>query len=148
MNPALHFLRQFFPPDLSLHYLRAELPAILETVEIAAAGMLLATAGGLVVGVWAGSRLPAGTFLYSTLVVVRSFPDIVLALLCDVMFGVGPGPGMIAIAIFYGAAIDKIYTDLLRGAPRGPVEALKGNRCNSHCCRAVWIAAIAAKRSG
>ena len=125
MNPILNFLRQFFPPDLSLHYLRAEFPAILETIEIAAAGMLLATAAGLVVGLWAGSRLPGGRFLYSALVVVRSFPDIVLALLCVVMFGVGPGPGMIAIAIFYGAAIGKIYTDLLRGAPRGPVTALE-----------------------
>ena len=97
MNPVLHFLRQFFPPDLSPHYLRAEFPAILETVEIAAAGMLLAIAAGFAVGLWVGSRLPGGRLLYSALVVVRSFPDIVLALLCVVMFGVGSGPGIIAI---------------------------------------------------
>lgn len=124
MNPA-NFLRQFFPPDLSPHYLRAELPAILQTVEIAAAGILLAAAVGLAIGLCIGARLPAAKILYSGLIAIRSFPDIVLALLCVVMFGIGPGPGMIAIAIFYGAAIGKIYADLFRGAPRGPVEAIE-----------------------
>ena len=119
MNSVLHFLAQFFPPDLSLHYLRAELPAVLQTVEIAAAGTFLAIAAGLAVGSWIGARLPAARILYAALVGIRSFPDLVLALLAVVMFGVGPGPGMMAIAVFYGAAIGKIYADLLRGAPRG-----------------------------
>jgi phosphonate transport system permease protein len=101
------------------------LPAVLQTVEIAAAGTLLAIAAGLVVGSWIGARLPAAKTLYAALLGIRSFPDIVLALLCVVMFGVGPGPGMIAIALFYGAAIGKIYADLLRGAPRGPREAME-----------------------
>ena len=125
MNSLLSFLKQFFPPDLSPHYLRAELPAVMDTVEIAAAGMLLAIAAGLTAGIWAGARLPGGRVIYSALAVVRSFPDIVLALLCVVMFGVGAGPGIFALGIFYGAAIGKIYADLLLGAPRGPVEAIE-----------------------
>ncbi len=125
MNSLLSFLAQFFPPDLSLHYIAAELPAVLETVEIAAAGILLAVAAGLLIGTWVGARLPGGRILYGLLAVVRSFPDIVLALLCVVMFGVGSGPGMIALAVFYGAAIGKIYSDLLLSVPRGPVEAIE-----------------------
>lgn len=125
MTFLLRFLRQFFPPDLSPHYLRAEVPAVLQTVEIAAAGMLLALAVGLAAGIWVGAKMPGARAVYAALIVVRSVPDIVLALLCVVMFGVGSGPGVIAIAAFYGAAIGKIYADLLRAAPRGPVEAVQ-----------------------
>lgn len=125
MNLFPHFLIQFFPPDLSLHYLRAELPAILQTVEIAASGILLALLFGLAIGIWVGAKLPGGRLLYAGLIVVRSIPDIVLALLCVVMFGVGTGAGTIAIALFYGAAMGKIYADLLLGARRGPVDALQ-----------------------
>ena len=125
MNFLFQFVKQFFPPDLSLHYLRAELPAVLQTVEIAASGILLALIFGLTVGIWVGAKLPGRRLLYTSLIVIRSVPDIVLALLCVVMFGVGTGPGTIAIAVFYGAAIGKIYADLLRTTPRGPVEALE-----------------------
>ncbi len=120
-----HFIQQFFPPDLSPHYLRAELPAVLQTVEIAAAGVLLALIAGLAIGTWVGARMPGSYALYAALIAVRSIPDIVLALLCVVLFGIGSGPGMIALAVFYGAAIGKIYADLLRSAPRGPVQALQ-----------------------
>jgi phosphonate transport system permease protein len=120
-----HFIQQFFPPDLSPHYLRAELPAVLQTVEIAASGTLLALIFGLIVGIWVGAKLPGGRLLYASLIAIRSIPDIVLALLCVVMFGVGTGPGTIAIALFYGAAIGKIYSDLLLATPRRPVEALQ-----------------------
>ncbi len=125
MIALVHFLLQFFPPDLTPHYLRAELPPVLETLEIAAAGMLLAITAGLSTGTWVGARLPGGTLLYGMLAVVRSFPDIVLALLSVVMFGVGSGPGVIALGVFYGAAVGKIYADLMLSAPRGPVEALE-----------------------
>lgn len=125
MNFLFRFISQFFPPDLSLHYLRAELPAVLQTVEIAAAGTFLAIIAGLLVGIWVGARLPGAGVVYGSLIVVRSFPDIVLALLCVVMFGVGSGPGMVAIALFYGAAIGKIYADLLQAAPAGPVQAME-----------------------
>lgn len=125
MNALIQFLLQFFPPDLTPHYISAELPAVLETVEIAAAGMLLAITAGLLIGTWVGARLPGGTLLYGVLAGVRSFPDIVLALLSVVMFGVGAGPGTIALGVFYSAAIGKIYADLMLSAPRGPVDALQ-----------------------
>lgn len=125
MIRLLELLRQFFPPELSRSYLLAEWPAVLQTIEIAAAGMLLALLAGLIIGSWVGSGAPGGRALYAALLVLRSFPDIVLAILCVILFGVGPAPGMIAIALFYGAAIGKIYSDLLRAAPRGPVQALQ-----------------------
>lgn len=101
------------------------MPAVLQTIEIAAAGMLLALLAGLLIGSWVGSGISGGRLLYSCLVALRSFPDIVLAIICVILFGVGAGPGIIAIALFYGAALGKIYADLLRAAPRGPVNALQ-----------------------
>lgn len=117
-------MRQFFPPDLSPSYLRAELPAVWQTVELAAGGMLFALSIGLLLALIIGARLPGWRFLYAALVAVRSIPDLTLAILCVVIVGIGPGAGLLAIAIYYGAAMGKVGGDLFASADRGPVESL------------------------
>lgn len=117
-------LRQFFPPDLSPSYLRAEMPAIWQTVELAAGGMLFALSIGLLLALIIGARLPGWRLLYAALVAVRSIPDLTLAILCVVIVGIGPGAGLLAITIYYGAAMGKVGGDLFASADRGPVESL------------------------
>src|SRR5215469_17951645 len=117
-------IRQFFPPDLSPSYLRAELPAIWQTVELAAGGMLFAVSIGLLLALIIGARLPGWRYLYSALVAVRCIPDLTLAILCVMIVGLGPGAGLAAIAIYYGAAMGKVGGDLFASADRGPVESL------------------------
>src|SRR5947209_1077706 len=51
-------LRQFFPPDLSPSYLRAELAPVWQTVEIAAGGMLFSLSFGLLLALIIGALLP------------------------------------------------------------------------------------------
>src|SRR6516225_482746 len=98
-------LRQFFPPDLSPSYLWAERGPLLETVEIAAGAMLFALVIGVMVALIVGARLPGSRLLYSFLVALRSVPDLTMAILCVVIVGMGPGAGMLAIAIYYAAAM-------------------------------------------
>lgn len=54
----------------------------------------------------------------------RAVPDLTLAILCVVVFGLGPGAGMIALALFYTGAVSKMFGDLMRTAPPGPIQAL------------------------
>jgi len=117
-------VRQFFPPDLSLSYLRAEAPGVWQTVELAAGGMLFALSIGLLLALIIGARLPGWRFLYSALVALRCIPDLTLAILCVVIVGLGPGAGLLAITIYYGAAMGKVGGDLFASASRGPVESL------------------------
>src|SRR5437764_2470537 len=117
-------LRQFFPPDLSPSYLRAELAPVWQTAEIAAGGMLFALSFGLLLALIIGARLPGSRALYALLVAVRSIPDLTLAILCVVLVGLGPGAGLVAIATYYGAAMGKVAGDLFVSADPGPVESL------------------------
>lgn len=117
-------IRQFFPPDPSISYLRAELPAVSQTVELAAGGMLFSLSIGVLLALVIGARLPGWRFLYSALVALRCIPDLTLAILCVVLVGLGPGAGLLAIAIYYGAAMGKVGGDLFASADPGPVESL------------------------
>src|SRR5215470_1621871 len=117
-------LRQFFPPDLSPSYLRGELMPLWQTVELAFGGMLFALSIGLLLALIIGARLPGWRPLYAALTALRSIPDLTLAILCVVIVGIGPGAGLLAIAIYYGAAMGKVGGDLFASAARDPVESL------------------------
>lgn len=124
MESAVSLLRQFFPPDLSLSYLRAATAPLLETLEMAAGAMFLAIIIGLLLSLMIGARLSGSRALYSLLTSLRSIPDLTLAILCVVLVGLGPAAGTLALALFYTAALGKIFADLFSSANPGPVEAL------------------------
>ena len=117
-------LREFIPPDLTPSYLWAARVPLSQTVEIAAGAMFFALTIGLLLALIIGARLPGSRLLYSFLVALRSIPDLTLAILCVVIVGIGPGAGMIAIAVYYGAAMGKVCGDLFISADPGPVESL------------------------
>ncbi len=118
-------LAGFFPPDLSPHYLRALLPPVAETIGMTAGAMLLAYAVSLPVGLWIGARLPGTRVLAGLLAGIRAVPDLTLAIFCVIALGVGPGAGMLALAIYYAAALGKVFGDLCRTADPAPLEALR-----------------------
>jgi phosphonate transport system permease protein len=109
----------------------AERGPLLETVEIAAGAMLFALAIGLALAVIIGARLPGSRLLYSLLIALRSIPDLTVAILCVMIVGIGPGAGMLAIAIYYGAAMGKVGGDLFLSADPGPVESLRATGASS-----------------
>jgi len=113
-------------PQLWLSYLRAELQPLWQTVEIAAGGMLFALSLGLLMGIVIGARMAGWRLLYAVLIALRSIPDLTLAIICVVLVGLGPGTGMLAIALYYCAVTGKTSGDLLASADRATVEALTG----------------------
>src|SRR5262249_29611138 len=131
LESFLSQLRQFIPPDLSPSYLWAERVPLLQTVEIAAGAMFFALTIGLLLALIIGARLPGWRVLYSALVALRSIPDLTLAIVCVVILGIGPGAGMVAIALYYGAAMGKVCGDLFVSADPGPVESLSATGATS-----------------
>ena len=124
LESAVSLLRQFFPPDLSPSYLKAALVPLFETLEMAAGAMFLALIIGLVLSLIIGARLPGSRALYVFLTSMRSIPDLTLAILCVVLLGLGPAAGTLALALFYTAALGKIFADLFSSADPRPIEAL------------------------
>ena len=114
----------FFPPVLTLSYLQALVAPLLETLGLAAGAMLVAFCVSLPLGIAAGLRVRGASQLLGALAALRAIPDLTVAILCVILFGIGPGAGLVALALYYTAVVGKIVGDILRTAPPGPLEAL------------------------
>jgi phosphonate transport system permease protein len=122
---TLSILRGFIPPDLSPHYLWALAVPVLESIGMTAGAMLVAYGVSLPVGMYIGSRGPGTATLHTLLSGLRAIPDLTLAIFCVIFVGVGPAAGMMAMALFYSAALGKIFGDLFLTADAAPLEALR-----------------------
>jgi phosphonate transport system permease protein len=124
MSP-LQLLLAFFPPELGPHYLLALAGPVLETIGLAVGAMFAAFLVSLPLGVIAALDLRGARVVLAALGAVRAVPDLTLAIFCVVLFGVGPGAGLVALAIYYTAGVSKMFADLLRTAPQAPLQALR-----------------------
>lgn len=133
------FLGTFFPLALSGEFLRLIVKSTLETLAIATAGMALAfviaaplslvltrslsiSRIGPGPGLWAGHllRVPAR----AVLMIFRSVPEIVWALLFVRAVGLGPTAGVLAIGITYGGMLGKVYSEIFESGDVRPTVAL------------------------
>ena len=117
-------LASFFPPVLTPSYLLALVGPVTETLGLSLGAMVIAFGISLPLGVAAGLRLRGTSSLLAGLAAFRAIPDLTLAILCVILFGVGPGAGLVALALYYTAIVSKMFADILRTAPRRPLEAL------------------------
>jgi len=124
MTP-LQLVLAFFPPDLRPAYLLALVQPVAETVGLAFGAMFLAFCLSLPLGVIAALNLRGARGLLLALGALRAVPDLTLAILCVILFGVGPGAGLAALVIYYAAGMAKMFADLLRTAPQAPLRALR-----------------------
>ncbi|WVM91074.1 ABC transporter permease [Halopseudomonas pachastrellae] len=133
------FLAGFWPPARDADFLRLLGKATLETLAMATAGMTLALllaipAALLATRALSVSRLLSdragvlGQFLrYPVrllLMVLRSIPEIVWALLFVRAVGLGPTAGVLAIAITYSGMLGKVYAEILESVDPAPARAL------------------------
>lgn len=133
------FLGTFFPLDLSEPFLRLVLKSTLETLAIATAGIFLAMLIGFPLSLvvsrnlsisrvgprsdyWVGDlvRLPARWLL----IILRSIPEVVWALLLVRAVGLGPAAGVLAIAINYAGMLGKVYFEIYETGDPRPARAL------------------------
>ena len=124
MNP-LDLVLAFFPPDLRPSYLLALLQPAAETLGLAFGAMFVAFCASLPLGVMAALDVRGSRALLLGLGGLRAVPDLTLAILCVILFGVGTGAGLTALAIYYAAGMAKMFADLLRTAPQAPLRALR-----------------------
>ena len=124
LDSFLSMLRQFWPPVRDPAYLWALRTPVLETLEMAAGAMLFSASCAAALGLYIGARLPGARLLYGALATVRAIPDLTMAILFVIVVGIGSPSGMLALAVFYSAAMGKVFADLFVSADSAPVEAL------------------------
>jgi phosphonate transport system permease protein len=61
------------------------------------------------------------------LIVLRSIPELVWALVFVRVVGLGPTAGVLAIAIAYGGMLGKVYAEILESSDPAPTQALLRN---------------------
>jgi len=133
------FLASFLPPETSAAFLALVAEATLQTLAMATAGVVLAAAiafpAALVAsralsisrigpgrGRWLGEslRLPVRWML----ILLRSIPEIVWALLFVRAVGLGPAAGVLAIAISYAGMLGKVNFEIFESGDTRPARAI------------------------
>jgi phosphonate transport system permease protein len=137
------FLSGFLPPALSADFLAMVAREAWRTVAIATAGMTLALLVALpltllstrVLSVSAlRGRMAAGPFwlrqgLRALLIVLRSVPELVWALVFVRVVGLGATAGVLAIALTYGGMLGKVYGEILESGETHATATLLRNGC-------------------
>ncbi len=142
LGATWQFLGSFFPPAHSADFLQLMLEATWQTIAIATAGLtlallaavplsLLATESLSVSRLESGRMRPAALLLRQAarwlLVVLRSVPELVWALLLVRIVGLGPTAGVLAIALTYSGMLGKVYAEILESSEAHATQALLRN---------------------
>ena len=135
------FLATFLPPAHSPDFLAMVVRESWRTVAIATAGMTLAllmalpltllSTGMLSVSALSG-RMARGPFWLRQavrwlLIVLRSVPELVWALVFVRVVGLGPTSGVLAIALTYGGMLGKVYGEILESGEGHATQNLLRN---------------------
>jgi phosphonate transport system permease protein len=141
LKPALRFVGDFFPPRTDADFLQLLVTQTWRTVAMATAGLALALllavplallsvrvlslsalTGRMAWGPAAGRQL-----VRWVLMVLRSVPELVWALVFVRVVGLGPTSGVLAIALTYGGMLGKVYGDILESSDAHATVSLLRN---------------------
>ncbi len=140
-GPTLRFLVAFVPPAVGGEFLWLVARETWRTVAIATAGITLAlviavpatlmSTRVLSISAMSGRMAPIPSALRQivrwTLVLLRSIPELIWALVFVRVVGLGPTAGVLAIALTYGGMLGKVYGDILESGETPATRNLLAN---------------------
>ena len=141
LKPTLHFVGAFFPPRTDADFLWLLARETWRTVAIATAGLTLALLLAIPLSLLSvrvlslsslTGRMAIGPGLLRQLVrwllmLLRSVPELVWALVFVRVVGLGPTSGVLAIALTYGGMLGKVYADILESGDTHATTSLMRN---------------------
>ena len=123
----IEFFTRLVPPDWSVTELVFN--ATVETLSISFAGTFLAVLISLPLGFVAASNISPRWIAHPlklTLGLIRSVPIIIVAVLFVAAMGLGPFPGVLAIAVHSVGMLAKFYAEEFETADKRIIDAVKG----------------------
>ena len=141
LRPALRFLADFFPPRVDAEFLSLVARETWRTVAIATAGLALGLLAAVPLALLAArtlslsaltGRMARGPWALrwvarTVLVVLRSVPELIWALVFVRVVGLGPTAGVLAIALTYAGMLGKVYAEILESGDSHAAQALMRN---------------------
>jgi len=141
LKVSARFIGDFFPPKFEGEFLAMVAREAWRTVAIATAGVVLALVlaiplAMLSTAVLSVSALPGRMHMLPylvrqavrwVLVVLRSIPELVWALVFVRVVGLGATAGVLAIALTYSGMLGKVYGEILESGESHPSSALLRN---------------------
>lgn len=135
------FIADFFPPAHNSEFLQLVAREAWRTIAIATAGIALALALAIpltLIGTSALSislltgRMGVAPFVVRQavrwlLILLRSVPELVWALVFVRVVGLGPTAGVLAIALTYAGMLGKVYTEILESGEAHATQSLLRN---------------------
>jgi phosphonate transport system permease protein len=139
---AINIFEGLFQPEWS--YGGTVLVKLFESVQMAFLGTALASILAVPFGFLAARNMTAQRIFSSigkwSLNTIRTFPEIILAIIF--MVGVGPGAfaGILALGVHSIGMLGKLYGEAIEALERGPVEALTATGANK--LQTLWFAVL------
>ncbi|MES2106219.1 MAG: ABC transporter permease [Pseudomonadota bacterium] len=142
LNSTWRFVSAFFPPAHSSEFLALVLEATWQTIAMATAGLVLAMLGAIPLTLIVNehlsiSRIGSGNMgmpawlirqgVRWLLVLLRSVPELVWALIFVRIVGLGPTAAVLAIALTYCGMLGKVYAEILESSDTHATDTLLRN---------------------
>jgi phosphonate transport system permease protein len=141
LKPAFNFVAAFFPPRTDVEFLVLLLRETWRTVAMATAGLALALVLAIPLSLLSvrvlslsglAGRMAVGPRVLRQgvrwlLLVLRSVPELVWALVFVRVVGLGPTSGVLAIALTYSGMLGKVYADILESGDAHATSSLMRN---------------------
>jgi phosphonate transport system permease protein len=142
--PAEVFAEAWQKIDLLPGIFVSHIPALIETLNIAAVATLLGALAAMSLSLLATRGLARWPRLIPifrrTMDALRAIPEIVVALVLIYILGGGPVPAVIAIALHTGGALGKLFSEVAENADLKPVEGLASVGAN--WTQRMWVGVI------
>jgi len=104
-------------------------PALIETINMAAVGTIFGAAGALVLAFCSSRNLGIVPWLIPVcrrvMDITRAFPELILALFLIFILGATPVPAIIAVAFHTAGALGKLFSEVNENIDRKPLEGLQ-----------------------
>lgn len=136
LGRSLEFVQGFLSPDLSANLLRKLAEQAMETLSMAFAGTVLASAVAIVLSytlfvLHLRDKGRVSNLLISVIhgvqVILRSIPELVWAMLLIVAVGIGPFTGALALFVASVGVLSRLYSECLHNQESAGLEDLLNN---------------------
>ena len=120
-------ITRMVPPDFSR--LDKLIFSMLETVEIAMMGTLLAIVLSIPLAILSAKNITPNYFIYSICKTItiffRALPEFIVAMILVIAIGFGPVPGILALGLHTMGFLAKFYAEAIEHIDTNPLEALE-----------------------
>lgn len=122
-----NLLRLMVPPDLSAEVVQRAFPKVMESLFVAWIGTMIAAVLSLALAVLGARNISnrvVSNVIQNLFVIIRSFPELLLAMILIPITGLGPLTGVLAIGLHSIGTLGKLSSEAIEGIDPGPVEAM------------------------